>query len=328
MRFPTVSKHRWRLFHKLLTVVLVISLIIVLSLPHSVEIVDKSPVRNHQWQFPSHRDPTLQTHYLSTRFFYEDLGVLNSPEKKAVAQCYINHCTEEGSRKSGNFENYTTSRQKGCSNYDYQDVQVFSSFFMEPLQWNGVFVEIGAMTGWGASNTLFFEHCLNWTGVLFDISLDNYHQMRLNRPHTRSILGTVCREPGVVYVANSTAGCCGKVSTWQPAMANDDSAYTAIPCKPMSDWLKESGIARIDYFSLDTEGYEYRVLETIDWQYNSIRVLSVEMLDRNLIDDEEFGNQQKIRNLLSRVGLTYLPWLSVARDSLNRDEFWVNLSWI
>ncbi len=280
-----------------------------------------------QWQFPSHRDPTAQVYYMPQRqFFYED-AALNSPEKVAVAQCYRAHCTEEGARASGNYENYSTSRQKGCSNYDYQDVSVFQALFLEPLRYGGVFVELGAMTGWGASNTLFFEHCLNWTGALFDVSTDNYGQMLKNRPSptTHKVLGTVCERPGHVYVARSAAGCCGKVAA--PQATDDNDAYSVVPCKPMSDWLRELGITAIDYFSLDTEGYEYEVLRTMDWRYNSVRVLSVEMLDRELVAPEEFENQARIRQLLGSVGLTYVPWLSVARDSLNRDEIWVNLSW-
>jgi hypothetical protein len=253
-----------------------------------------------------------------------------------VAQCYINHCTEEGALKSGNYENYTTSRQKGCSNYDYQDIAVFQAFFLEPLLYGGVFVEIGAMTGWGASNTLFFERCLNWTGALFDISRDNYGQILKNRPSpaTHKILGTVCEPPAQkLPVSKQAAGCCGKVlpvDGTPPAGRDDivDQAVDWVPCKPMSQWLRQVGISRIDYFSLDTEGYEYEVLRTIDWTYNSVHVLSVEMLGRELAGAAEFENQQRIRELLSRAGLTYVPWLSFTRGAPNNDEFWVNFSWV
>jgi hypothetical protein len=92
--------------------------------------------------------------------------------------------------------------------------------------------------------------------------------------------------------------------------------------------LRDGRIDRIDYFSLDTEGYEYNVVQTIDWSYNSVRVISIEKLDSSLVPAKEFANQQKIRALLSSLGLPYLPWLSQARGSMNNDEVWVNLSWI
>jgi hypothetical protein len=141
----------------------------------------------------SHRDPQLQTYYLnSQRFFYEDKNNLRNAEMKTVAQCY-DHCTNEGSLATGNFENYTTSRQKGCSNYDYQDINVFSAFFMEPLRRQGVFVEIGD-DGWGASNTLFFEHCLDRRALRhFTRQLSADAQEPTEREHAQNARYGLCR---------------------------------------------------------------------------------------------------------------------------------------
>ena len=46
---------------------------------------------------------------------------------------------------------------------EMQDLSLHSHFFRG--QRNGVYVEIGGMDGVGASNTLFFEQHLNWTGT-------------------------------------------------------------------------------------------------------------------------------------------------------------------
>lgn len=330
------------LYWRLLGTVIISSLltsIIMYSITQPRQCIDTmDAVTKTRWQFPSHRNPLLQTFYQpQQQFFYESPAVIDSVgEKREVAQCYIDHCTEEGSRRSGNYENHTTSRQKGCSNYDYQDIAVFQAFFLEPLFYGGVFVEIGAMTGWGASNTLFFERCLNWTGALFDISRDNYAQILKNRasPTTHKILGSVCEPPvQKLAVPKTAAGCCGKVLDTGVTVkevaesSSPDGDVDWVPCKPMSQWLREVGITRIDYFSLDTEGYEYDVLRTIDWSYNNIHVLSVEMLGQELVSTKEYENQQRIRELLGRVGLTYVPWLSFTRGAPNNDEFWVNFSW-
>ncbi len=299
-----------------------LGILAVLAIAFSRDCTCPGPV-GKAWQFPSHRDPNIQTFYIPTRrFFFEDLSVLKTVEKRDIARCYIAHCTEEGALANGNYENYTTSRQKGCSNYDYQDVNIFTQLFMEPrIRTQGVFVEIGAMTGWGASNTLFFEHCLNWTGVLFDISEDNYAQMLKNRPNPRvhKVLGTTCATKGRVYVARSVAGCCGQIST-DPKL-HSDPLYNRITCQPMSDWLEQlGGIRRVDYLSVDTEGYEYEVLASIDWARTQICVISVEMLDEPVL----YPKHEAIRSLLDSQGYIYVPALSVARDSMNRDEIWVN----
>jgi FkbM family methyltransferase len=285
-------------------------------------------------QFLSHRDPRYRSLYTTPRkFFFED-EVLGKSE---VAQCYRAHCTEEGSRANGYFDHHPTSRQKACSNYDYQDVLVYQHFFLNSsLDNGGVFVEMGASTGLGASNSFFFERCLNWTGVLFDISPLHYREMLVNRPRatTHKVLGTVCPAgtdiSGHVWVANTTAGCCGRVvpNARNNALDNDPN-YVSVPCKPVSEWFRQYGVTRVDYFSLDTEGYEYQVLKSIDWSQTRVHVLSVEMLDRELLSSQqEFDDQDNIRSLLASVGLTYVPWLSMTRDSMNRDEFWVNFSWL
>lgn len=38
-----------------------------------------------------------------------------------------------------------------------------------------------------------------------------------------------------------------------------------VPCKPMKTILKEANVEKIDFFSLDVEGAELTVLDTIDW---------------------------------------------------------------
>ena len=103
----------------------------------------------------------------------------------------------------------------------------------------------------------------------------------------------------------------------------------------MTSWLNLHNFSKIDYFSLDVEGHELEVLQTIDWKQTSIRVLTVEMLPKGTKDqtETEFANQDKIRELLKNVGLTYIPYLSIigfegGKFLTNDDEIWVNLSWV
>ena len=46
---------------------------------------------------------------------------------------------------------------------------IYERFFKEPTPMrNGFFLEIGGLDGIKFSNTLFFERCLGWTGVLVE----------------------------------------------------------------------------------------------------------------------------------------------------------------
>jgi len=49
-----------------------------------------------------------------------------------------------------------------------------------------------------------------------------------------------------------------------------------VPCFPLESLLLAINQTRVDYFSLDVEGMELEVLETIPWSRLDIRALSVE----------------------------------------------------
>ena len=49
-----------------------------------------------------------------------------------------------------------------------------------------------------------------------------------------------------------------------------------MPCFPLESLLLAINQTRVDYFSLDVEGLELEVLETIPWTSFDIRTLSVE----------------------------------------------------
>ena len=50
----------------------------------------------------------------------------------------------------------------------------------------------------------------------------------------------------------------------------------AVPCFPLVTLLLAINVSRIDYFSLDVEGVEMRILRTIPWSQLDIRIMSVE----------------------------------------------------
>jgi hypothetical protein len=69
-------------------------------------------------------------------------------------------------RKLFDFEKYSRESNAAMFFYanQYVDFSLFSHFFAHPVVRNGVYLEIGGSNGLHASNTLFFEQHLNWTG--------------------------------------------------------------------------------------------------------------------------------------------------------------------
>ena len=57
---------------------------------------------------------------------------------------------------------------------------------------------------------------------------------------------------------------------------NDNSKQIAVPCLPFHTILSSLHITTVDYFSLDVEGAEFKVLQTIPFDKLDIKTLSVE----------------------------------------------------
>ncbi len=61
---------------------------------------------------------------------------------------------------------------------------------------------------------------------------------------------------------------------------------TMIPCMPLQAVLTQLGISHIDFYSLDVEGAEQEVLQTIDFSVTHINVIVVEQDNTHPEKDE------------------------------------------
>jgi len=141
----------------------------------------------------------------------------------------------------------------------------------------GTFLELGANDGL-ASNTIFLEQCLGWRGVLIEGQPETYKMLRRNRPRSLALGTAVCPQHGFVnftqHAGSAVAGITSLMGgshlrRWRIGA----KAQVAVPCGPLGDWLKLLGVRHIDFFSLDVEGAELMVLNTIDWGALTVRVL-------------------------------------------------------
>ena len=109
----------------------------------------------------------------------------------------------------------------------------------------------------------------------------------------------VCNTPGnATWIESANKDVSGVLSTI--SMGNlhryhKHSHRQTIRCQPLSAMLRVANLSAIDFFSLDTEGGELSVLETMDWSI-PIRVLLVELDASNTTKDES------VRRLLRSQG--------------------------
>jgi FkbM family methyltransferase len=188
------------------------------------------------------------------------------------------------------------SDPKGSSKAQHaEDLFVYHHFFYG--KGSGTFLEMGALDGVTYSNTWMFEKVLGWSGVLIEPSPPEYEKLKAARPNQLTVNSAVCDSPTMVhFIANKAVGGIYEfmepefVRRWHAKYAQNPGLIDELPlvlCMPLSDVLHRFGIKHIDFWSLDVEGAEHKVLETIDFDSISFDVIIVEASGDNQRRDDE-----------------------------------------
>lgn len=212
--------------------------------------------------------------------------------------------------------------QLACSSSRGEDAPVLRTFFThvhtgKALK-DGTFLEIGALDGQGTSNTLIFEKCLAWRGLLFEGYPPNYDKIvRSGRTSSLSVRAGACASPGVAKFYTIP----GIPSTAHVEVEHPDRKDALlVECGPLGEYIRKLHVRRIDFFSLDVEGSEMHVLESLDPAHVSIGVMIVEVRGD--------GERPKVmRRMLSR-GFSYVGKVNARGSSANaiEDDVFVNTS--
>jgi len=151
---------------------------------------------------------------------------------------------------------------------------------------NGYFVEVGAYDGIESSNTYFLEKELNWKGLCIEANKNIFNKLTKSRK-SKNINTAVASYAGYCKFSND------KIS-------NNDYG-DSVKCDTLNEILLETATQRdIDYLSLDIEGHECIALESLDFEYWNIGLITVEH-NLYLTGDIE---KNKIYDILSRNNFT------------------------
>ncbi|VDI16572.1 Hypothetical predicted protein [Mytilus galloprovincialis] len=129
---------------------------------------------------------------------------------------------------------------------------------------NGFFVEIGAFNGQTYSNTLWLERKHNWTGLLIEANPDLCRQIDALKRHAWRLCACISDT-----LTKTDFIQCGAVGGMASELDNDPiqmiktKRKISVPCFDMAEVLDQIGVHHIDYFSLDVEGSEMIILESI-----------------------------------------------------------------
>lgn len=154
---------------------------------------------------------------------------------------------------------------------DFLDYNIFRTFFSRTYKSTGIFLETGAGNGVHASNTLFFEHYLNWTGMLIEPTLCGKCQLPYNRHHSINWYGGICRNYTTMSTSFMKRFC-------QPPYDFCAPLEPTVSCRPIDWYVRQSGFGHIDidFMSVDVEEFYFDVLKSWDWSRSKPRVILIE----------------------------------------------------
>lgn len=162
----------------------------------------------------------------------------------------------------------------------------------------GFFVEAGANDGIKQSNTLYYEKYYCWSGILIEPIPYLANKCRINRPLV--IVENCALVPFSYQKERVEMRYCGLMSIVKGAMKSEREEMNHVrdgcksqkigtyelnvPAATLSSILDKHSISKIDFFSLDVEGFEMSVLKGIDFDRHRPKFMLIEARSRNEID--------------------------------------------
>jgi len=140
---------------------------------------------------------------------------------------------------------------------------------------NGFYIECGANDGVFQSNTLRLEKDLGWKGLLIEPSLVGFNNCKLQRSSENIFVNcalvsneypqeTICGD----FDGHPTGSVQGRKRGRVPNVEIKARTITSI--------LDENKVDKVDFFSLDVEGYELEVLKGLDFEKYPITYILIE----------------------------------------------------
>jgi len=183
-----------------------------------------------------------------------------------------------------------------------QDLKVIE-FYKEKK--NGFFVEIGASDGLNLSNTYLLEKSFDWKGICVEPIPNNYKKLIINRKNSICCDNAVYNESNLIVpfdIANNAdllSGISSNIDAHKDAV-NANKTTIDVTTISLNDLLDKNNAPNfIEYLSLDTEGSEYEILKTFNFNKYIFGLIDVE---HNCVEPR----RTKIKNLLLSNGYVYL----------------------
>ena len=143
---------------------------------------------------------------------------------------------------------------------------------------DGFFVEAGANDGLFQSNTALLERSFGWHGLLVEPSPLACELARANRRAEVCNCALVSSGyEGATITGDFDGYPMGSVGGARLGRAGD----VTVPARTLQSLLDERGVGRVDFLSLDAEGYELEILHGIDFARTTFGHMLIELYPEN-----------------------------------------------
>jgi FkbM family methyltransferase len=169
---------------------------------------------------------------------------------------------------------------------------------------NGFYIDCGANDGVNQSTTWYFEKYLNWHGILIEPVPEVYNELKKNRNNNNyfynyALISKKYNQEQINFTFNNKDSLTAKNTLGKNHLKRNEKIIT-VKCITLENILNNINTTQlIDLFSLDVEGYEFEVLEGIN--FNSIKF-------KYILVETEFP--EKMNNFLNKKGYSFIERLS------------------
>ena len=205
---------------------------------------------------------------------------------------------------------YVLADPDGIRNFQKSWSEYGQDYYVDRLlkqKRRGFFVELGAHDGESMSNTLFLEKERDWNGILIEGNPIVYEKLLKKNRKCYSINCCVSNDMNAMEftLADHLSSANVTMTKSQSKRINyikkghadkDFGKVVTIKCQSFNDIMDAIGVNYIDFFSLDVEGAELYILQSIDWRRFYIDIFFIET-DQNRDD---------IIQYMSSVGYVHL----------------------
>jgi FkbM family methyltransferase len=194
-----------------------------------------------------------------------------------------------------------------------QDKFINDNFFRSYK--NGFFVEIGAYDGISGSNCFYFEKFMNWKGIAIEPSQRQFEYLQKNRSCqcvNKAVTKKIEKKEFIDVIQGYTMMSGIYDASYQKTLDIINADFKTNIQKKIIETSTFNQIVGnnnlIDYLSIDVEGGELEILNSIDFDFYDIKVISVE---------NNYPKEIAFNDLLLEKGFDYF-------DNIGVDEVYFN----